>query len=232
MLVLLFGMAFLTILVVSAAGQGTQGIRVQGEGTATVPADIVIISVEAQSSNANATLATAENSARLNKTIDSLTAAGVGKDEIVPGQSSGIMSSHFVSNVCKMVNNTSVCENTTNASSLITSSILINLKTTDESRVNAVLNAAKSQGASASVIGYSISDKGTAVAEARKKAIENARSNAEDMASAAGVKLGKAIDITDYGYPDISMNAPFGSSANSRGTVSVTSYVAVIYEIL
>jgi hypothetical protein len=52
------------------------------------------------------------------------------------------------------------------------------------------------------------------------------------MASAAGVKLGKAIDISDSGYPDVSFSEPFGTPVTSCGTVSVTSYVAVTYEIL
>ncbi|VVB64046.1 Uncharacterised protein [uncultured archaeon] len=231
-LAILLGIALLASLVVSAAGQGTQGIRVFGEGTATVPADTVIISVGVQSNNTNASQAAAENALLLNKTIDALTGAGVQKDEIMPGQSSGISSSHFVSNICRRVNNTTICENTSNASSLLTSSILIRLKTTDQDKVNSVLETAKSRGAMASVMGYSISDKSQAIADARKKAIENSKSNAEDMASAAGVKLGKAIDISDYGYPDISFNEPFGSPVNARGTVSVTSYVAVTYEIL
>lgn len=231
-LALLLGLALLTVYVVSAAGQGTQGIRVFGEGTATVPADTVIISVAAQSNNTNAAQAAAENTLLLNKTIDALTGAGVQKDEIMPGQSSGISSSHFESNVCRRINNTTVCENTSNALSLLTSSILIRLKTTDQDRVNSVLETAKSHGAMASITGYSISDKSQAIADARKKAIDNARSNAEDIASAAGVKLGKAIDIKDYGYPNISFNEPFGSPSTSPGTVSVTSYVAVTYEIL
>lgn len=230
-LAILLGLALLAVLVVSAAGQGNQGIRVFGEGTSTVPADTVIISVGVQSNNTNASQAAAENALLLNKTIDALTAAGVQKDEIMPGQSSGISSSHFESNICKRVNNTTVCENTSKALNLLTSSILIQLKTTDQSKIDSVLGAAKSQGAMASIMGYSISDKSQVVADARKKAIDNARSNAEDMASAAGVKLGKAIDISDYGYPNVSFNEPFGSTS-SRGTVSVTSYVAVTYEIL
>jgi uncharacterized protein YggE len=228
----LMGLMLLFALAVSAEGQGTQGITVPGEGTTTVPADIAIISVGVQSNNANATLAAAENAERLNKTINALTTAGVQREEIMPGQSSGIMSSHIESNVCKKVNNSTVCENVSNASNLLTSSILIRLKTTDQSRIDNVLQTAKSQGATASIEGYSISDSAPAVTEARKKAIENARANAEDMASAAGVKLGKPIDIMDYGYPDISMNEPFGSSVTSHGTVSVTAYVMVTYEIL
>lgn len=231
-LAILLGLALLTVLVVSAAGREAQGISVIGEGTATVPADTVIISVGVQSNNTNASQAAALNALQLNKTIDALSGAGVQKNEIMPGQSSGISSSHFESNICKQVNNTTICENTSNALSLLTSSILIRLKTTDQSEVNSVLETAKSQGAVASIVGYSVSDKSQAIAEARKKAIDNARSNAEDVASAAGVKLGKAIDISDYGYPDISFNEPFGSSVTSIGTVSVTSIVAVTYEIL
>ncbi len=231
-LAILLVLALLTVLVVSAAGQRTQGISVLGEGTATVPADTVIISVEVQSNDTNASQAAAENALLLNKTIEALTGAGVQKDEIMPGQSSGISSSHFESNICRPVNNTTVCENTSKALSLLTSSILIRLKTTDQDKVNSVLEAAKSQGAMASVIGYSISDKSQAIAEARKKAIDNARSNAEDVASAAGVKLGKAIDISDYGGLDMSFNQPFESPVTSTGTVSVPSIVAVTYEIL
>lgn len=228
-LAILLGLAFLAVLVVGA-GQGTQGIRVFGEGTATIPADTVIISVAVQSNNTNASQAAAENALLLDKTINALTGAGVQKDEIMPGQSSGISNTHLESNICRQVNNTTVCENTSKALSLLTSSILIRLKTADQDKVNSILETAKSQGATASIMGYSISDKSQAIAEARKNAIDNARSNAEDMASAAGVKLGKAIDISDYG-PSVSFNQPFESPVTSTGTVSVTSIVAVTYEI-
>lgn len=229
-LAILLGLAFLAVLVVGAAGQGTQGIRVFGQGTATVPADTVVISVAVQSNNTSASQAAAENALLLNKTTDALTGAGVQKDEIMPGQSSGISNTHFESNICRQVNNTTVCENTSKALSLLTSSIVIRLKTSDQEKVNGVLKTAKSQGATASVMGYSISDKSQAVAEARKNAIDNARSNAEDVASAAGVKLGKAIDISDYG-PSMSFSEPSESSVTPTGTVSVTSIVAVTYEI-
>ncbi len=204
------GIMVLLSLTAIAAGQGTQGINVLGEGTATVPADIVIISVGAQSNNDNITIAAAENAQLLNKTIDALKTAGVKNEEIMPGQSSGIVSRHFESNICRPVNNTTVCENTSNTSNILSNSIAIRLKTTDQSSVNKILETANSVGAVASIEGYSLSDKDQVVADARKKAIENAKSNAQDMASAAGVKLGKAIDIKDLGYPDINLNEPFG----------------------
>ena len=230
-LAILLGLMLLTALSTSAVVEGQQGIRVMGEGTATVPADTVIISVGVQSTNANATQAAAENADRLNKTIDALTKAGVQKDEIMPGQSSGFISSQVEILKPKTVNNNTTWEKVSNASNVLTNSITIQLKTTDISRINSTLEAAKSQGAVASIEGYGISDPKPAESAARDKAIDNARSNAADMASAAGVSLGKAIDIEDYGFPDIRMNEPLGPPATSLGTISVTSYVMVTYAI-
>ena len=77
-LAILLGLAVLASLVVSAAGQGTQGIRVFGEGIATVPADTVIISVGVQSNNANATLAAVADMAIVP------VASGVGRFTVPP----------------------------------------------------------------------------------------------------------------------------------------------------
>ena len=230
-LVLILGLVLLAALSTSAVAEAQQGIRVVGEGTATVPADTVIISVGVQSTNVNTTQATAENANQLNKTIDALIKAGVQKDEIMPGQSSGFISSQVEILKPKTVNNKTTWENVTKASNVLTNSITVQLKTTDISRINSTLEAAKSQGAVASIEGYSISDPKPAEAAARDKAIENARSNAADMASAAGASLGKAIDIEDYGFPNIRMNEPLGPPATSLGTISVTSYVMVKYAI-
>jgi uncharacterized protein YggE len=230
-LAILLGLMLLTALSTSAVVEEQQGIRVVGEGTATVPADTVIISVGVQSTNANTAQAAAENADRLNKTIDALTKAGVQKDEIMPGQSSGVMSNKVEIYNAKTANNKTTWENVSRDSNVLTNSITIQLKTTDISRINSTLEAAKSQGAVASIEGYSISDPKPAESAARDKAIDNARSNAADMASAAGVSLGKAIDIEDYGFPDIRMNEPLGPPATSLGTISVTSYVMVTYAI-
>ena len=71
------------------------------------------------------------------------------------------------------------------------------MKTTDKSRIDSVVNAAKSAGADAYVAGYGLSDNSKAVAEARQKAVANAKENAQGMASAAGARLGKVLDISE-----------------------------------
>lgn len=226
---ILVGLMLLAALSISAVAEAQQGIQVTGEGTVTVPADTVIISVGVQSTNANATQAAAENANRLNKTIEALTKAGVQKDEIMQGQATGFVSSEVETLKPKTVNNKTTWENVTTSSNMLTNSITIQLKTTDINRINSTIETAKSQGAVASIEGYSVSDLGSAESQARNKAIENARSNAEDMASAAGVSLGKAIDVEDYGFPHVRMNEPLVSG--SLGTISVTSYVRIIYAI-
>jgi uncharacterized protein YggE len=122
------------------------------------------------------------------------------------------------------VNNTTVCENSTQRLSTLEKTTIIRLKTSDESRINSVVNAAKSAGASAGVEGYGLSDDGAAAAQARQKAVENAKENAIGMAAAAGGRLGDLMDISDYSLPIV-------SSSDQPGMVDVTSYVMVTYEI-
>ncbi|MCK9442874.1 MAG: hypothetical protein M0Q13_15810, partial [Methanothrix sp.] len=58
--------------------------------------------------------------------------------------------------------------------------------------------------------------------------VANAKENAAGMAASEGMRLGKVLDISDYGYP-AALNDYYGSSAQF-GTVDVTSYVIVTFE--
>ena len=149
----------------------------------------------------------------------------------LPGQSSGITSFQSSSKVCKTVNNTTVCENNTQKASSLQRSTVVRLKTTDESRINQVLDAARSAGADAYVAAYSLSDSSKAMAEARKKAMANARENAAEVASEAGGSLGKVLDISDYGYPDVEMANPYSSTGQMK-MIDVISRVVVTYEFI
>ena len=206
-------------------------ITMFGEGTETVPADTAMISVSVESSNENMTEAQAEVQRKMDHLLDLLKKAGVGDEDILPGQSSGISSFQSSSKVCKTVNNTTVCENNTQKASSLQRSTVVRLKTTDESRINQVLDAARSAGADAYVAAYSLSDSSKAMAEARQKAMANARENAAEVASEAGGSLGKALDISDYGYPDVEMASPYSSNGEMK-MIDVISRVVVTYEFL
>ncbi|HPE51516.1 MAG TPA: SIMPL domain-containing protein, partial [Methanothrix soehngenii] len=126
-------------------------LTVEGVGTVTVPADIVTISVSVESSNENITQAQYEVGEEMNRVISALKKAGVKDEEILPGQGSGISSFQSSSKVCKTVNNTTVCENVTESASTLQRSTVIRLQAKDESRIDKVLNAARSAGANAYV---------------------------------------------------------------------------------
>jgi uncharacterized protein YggE len=226
-LVILFGIMIAAILPAMAVGMNPT-LTIVGEGTVTVPADTATISVSVESGNENMTEAQAAVQGKMGRVIDALKKAGVKDEEILPGQSSGVSSFQSTSKVCKRVNNSTVCENNTEHVSSLERSTVIRLKSTDESRINRVLDAARSAGAQAYVAGYGLSDSSKAASEARQKAVANAKENAAEMAAAEGVRLGKVLDISDYGYP-IALNDYYGGSAQP-GTVEVTSYVIVTYE--
>ena len=205
-------------------------ITVTGEGTVTVPADAAMVSVSVESNNENMTDAQAEVQTKMDHLLDVLKNAGVKDADILPGQSNGVNRIQLSSNVCKRVNNTTVCENSTQKASSLKRSTVVRLNTTDESRINQVLDAARSAGADAYVAAYSLSDTNKAMAEARQKAMANAKENAAQVANEAGGSLGKVLDISDYGYPDIETTNPGGSG--QMNMVDVTSGVVVTYELV
>jgi len=219
------GIMILAALSSFAAGQGNPTLTVMGEGTLTAPADTVTIIATVESDNENLTLAEESAQEMQNKTIEALKEAGLKQSEITPSQGSGISSFSSSSRVCRTVNNNTTCDYQSVDSKKVSKSLLIRLETLDENSINAALNAARSAGAMAEVSGYSLNDANQSVAEARKKAVENAKENAQGMASAAGARLGKVLDISEYAYPNI-------SAADQPGMVDVTSYVVVTYEIL
>jgi uncharacterized protein YggE len=224
-LVLIFGIMITAAL--PAVGTNPT-LTIVGEGTVTVPADTAIVSVSVESNINNMTAAQAAVQEKMGRVIDALKAAGVNDEEILPGQSSGVTSFQSTSKVCKKVNNSTVCENNTAQASSLERSLIVRLKSTDSSRINQVLEAARSAGAQADVAGYGLSNAGKAAAEARQRAVANAKENAAGLAAAEGVRLGKVLDISDYGYP-LALNDYYGSSTQ-LGMVDVTSYVIVTYE--
>ena len=176
------------------------------------------------------TEARADVQTKIDNLLNVLKNAGVKDSDILPGQSSGITSFQSSSKVCKRVNNTTVCENNTQKASSLKRSTVVRLNTTDESRINQVLNAARSAEADAYVAAYSLSDTSKAMNEARQKAMANAKENAAQVASEAGGSLGKVLDISDYGYPGVEATSP--GSSGQINMVDVTSDVVVTYEFI
>jgi len=199
-------------------------ITVNSFGSVSVPADTVGITVTAESSNQNMTLAKAEVESEINGALDALKGVGVKEEEIFAGQSSSFRSGQSSRTVCRTINNTTTCEEvSSNATSVVSRSVLLQLQTTEQVRIDEVLTAARSSGASASVTGYGLSDPSAAEAQAFRQAMQNARAKAE----ATGAKV-KELDTYEYAPPSITES----TSPTGQRVVKVTCYVMVSYEIL
>lgn len=223
----------ITIIILTAALSTSAGLNptltAMGEGTVTVPADSTAISVSVRSDLGNASQDDSAVQERLDRAIDALKAAGVSDGEILPGESSGVTSFQSTSRVCRRVNNSTECENSTQQMRSIERSALVRINGTDESRIERILDAAASVGAEAHVSGYWLSDPSQAQKDARSRAVSNARENAMAMASIEGLSLGRAVDITELANPVAGYEGLIESS--QTGMVRVTSYVMVTYEL-
>jgi uncharacterized protein YggE len=202
--VLLMGIIVL-LFCMDALAEDKGLIQVIGMGSVVIPADTVTITVRAQSNNSNITQASTNSSDLLNKTKDALIEAGLNSDDISPGYARRLTA--YVQRVCSDVNNTTVCRYET--SNIVTNKMTIQMKR-DEDMINKTLEMAKSSGATASISGYSIGDTKKVMDEVRKKAMDNAKQNAQDYASAYGFTLGKIVDISESPYPDIEIGSPRG----------------------
>lgn len=250
---LLLLLALCTTAITSVVAENSS-LRVIGEGSVLTPADTVIITVSAQSSEDNATIAAEKNSLLLNRTVDALMAAGVKEEEIMPARSKGYMKYHNV--VCNTVNNTTSCEDV--IESLVTERMTIKLRADDENETKRVIDAAKSAGSRAIIAGYALSDPDKAIDEARRQALEDARSRAEGYAASFGFELGRSMEIEEIAYPDIEigpsyaydwdmpmrmhgwfwrggfphMGRFFREDYVPGGMAEVTAYVGVTYEVV
>jgi uncharacterized protein YggE len=234
----------------NAVADDKDAIRVTGMGSSVIPADTVTINVKVQSSNNNTTQAATANDNLLNKTKNALLASGMNGNEILQGHHSRMMTYH--KRVCNTVNSTITCKYET--SHVVTSQMTVQMKR-DGDKINKTIEVAKSNGALATISGYSISDMKTITDEVRKKAMDNAQQNAQDYASAYGFKLGKVTRVSESPNPDIVIGLPEGNYSHFRmpnpfafsrsrgigrlfsgeplqpGTAYVKAFVRVTYEV-
>lgn len=100
-----------------------------------------------------------------------------------------------------------------------------------------VLSAATGAGANQLYgIRFEIEDPSALQAEARKKAVEDARARAERLAQLAGVKLGPAVSITELDggggpVPMFAMAKMDSAAPVERGELTVTSTVQIVFAL-
>lgn len=206
-------------------------IHVIGKGVVKVQADTTLITIGVESNNDNVTEAESEVQEKLNRTVDALMSAGLKREEISRGQASSFRM--MQSRSCNTVNNTTTCaySNLT----LLERALTVQMKTTDQAKVDKVLQAAKGAGANPTMVNYVLSNPEQANEQALIKAAENARAKAEAFASGEGLRLGKILKKAEI-MPWMCYLDDFTAfdldSPSEDGKVLVRACVEVIYELI
>ena len=215
-------------LAIQAAGMDPI-LPVEGVGTVSVPADTTTIIVSASIGSGNMSQDQVAVRQTMDRALEALKAAGIKDGDINRDDSAALSSASSRREICQTINNKTVCDNSSMQATALTLSAMVKLNSTEKARIDQLLDAAESAGASAYVAGYGLFNSTAAQSRARDKAVANARADAEQMAAAEGLRLGQVLNISDYEYPEDFYGGVLESSGKEM--VDVTSYVIVTYEL-
>ncbi len=162
----------------------TRTISVTGTGKTYLTPDIATISIGVHNEDVNVSTALNDNTAKIQAVTDALKGFGVEiKDiqttnfSVYPSQQYGPMG--------EMLDLKYAVDNT------------ITITVRDLTQFGTILSTVISQGANNVYgINFDVSDRSTAIADARQAAINDAKVQAEELATAAGVKVGQVISIS------------------------------------
>jgi len=169
----------------SSASTGTstfdQGVITSGDGLVSKKPDLALISVGVESKENTATAAQQDLAAKAGKLIARAKALGIADKDV---NTSGYF-----------VGPNYVASNTIDGYRAFEQ---LRLKWHDVDTVGKTLDALVEEGGGTQIsVGFTLADPKVAQAEARTLAIGDARSRAQAMAGAAGIKLGKVLRVSD-----------------------------------
>ncbi len=200
-------------------------INVTGTGTVEAAPDIATLSIGVTTQGDTAAAALAANSAALEAVLARLTAAGIAPSDMQ------------TSNLSLNPNWTGYENNNPVISSYIASNQLtITIRKLDG--LGAVLDASVADGANTlNGLTFAVADPKPLLDEARKEAVADARAKADLLATAAGVKLGKIVSITETmaGEAPVPMYKAELSAAPVPvvgGEVGMSASITIFYEIV
>ncbi|NPV55484.1 MAG: SIMPL domain-containing protein [Anaerolineae bacterium] len=212
-----------------AASPKTQGRTMNANGTGVVylTPDLAYITVGVRSEEANVANALNSNTAQSQRIRDALTQLGV-EDKDIQTSAFNVYPNTPYSPEGQPLDTTYVVENT------------VYVTVRDLQSLGQLLDEVVKAGANTIYgISFDVQDKSTAITEARQQAIQNARKNAEEVASAAGVELGDLININVYssGYASPMEGKVYGSGGDftnvpvASGQMTITVTADLVYEI-
>ncbi len=234
--VLLMGVVGLTgcgsqfVGVGSAGGQQT-GIWVTGQGKVTAVPDVAIISVGVDSQAATVAAAQSAATVAMDKVMDALKAQGVVKEDI--------QTQYFsIQEVTKWDPNK---QESVTTGYRVTNTVTAKIR--EIQKVGSVIDAVAVAGGDLtriSGVSFTIDDPTKQYAEARIKAVADAKAKAEQMASLTGLELGSVTYITESSYMpgpiyrnDLIKAEAAGAPSTpiSAGEMEITTTVQIAYAI-
>ncbi len=201
-------------------------ITVTGEGFVETKPDMATISIGVTTGAPTATEALAANSAQLKLVLDNLRAAGIEERDL---QTTGL----------SLNPNYDSSKSYADGSAGFVASNQLNVRVRALDGLGAVLDAAVKDGANTlNGLSFGVTDQAPLLDEARKRAVAQARAKADLLSTAAGVKLGRVVSITEGGGfaqpgPMYRMDAAAASAPvpMATGEVSISATVTVVWEV-
>ncbi len=205
----------------------TRAISTSGTGRVSVTPDLLVARLGVDVRDRNLGVAIEHASNRIAAVTQSLTGAGVAEEDI--------STSRFT------VNQIAVNPREPSQDDLIFQvRNIVSVKIRDVSRAGVIVSDAVEAGANrVESVTFTIEDDVAARSEARTKAVEKARANAQELANAAGATLGDVITISEGGGGAVSFAAPRavfsqavgGDVGIQPGQLDITVSVTVRYAI-
>jgi hypothetical protein len=225
--------------VLPALAQDSENVSklvVQGEGKFYAAPDVASITLGVETRNASAAAAVTENAILMNRTIEALRAAGIEERDI---QTSNFRLTTRPEEPKAMDAASTGDENGEAAPPefIATNQVTVRLNNTDD--VGKVLDAAVAAGSnSIQGISFNLRDPAPAKDAALTMAIEDASRKAGVAAAAAGVELGRIMEVSEgYSFVSARSEVAFSVAADATSTpiqpgeMEVTASVTMTYEI-
>ncbi len=205
-------------------------IIIQGDGKVDAAPDQAIIVLGVETRNISASVAATQNAELMNKTINALLTAGINKSNI---QTSTYSLSLPTTNDQSTI---TVTGNATKPPEFVATN-QVTVMTNNTQGVGKILDAATAAGSNnVQSISFQLRDSKPQMDRALVLAIEDAQRKAQIMANAAGVKLGRVLEISGgYSYATPAARYDLVSAAAPTpvlpGQMEVTASISMTYEI-
>lgn len=173
-------------------------LTVTGTGKVTLKPDIAAINVGVHTENEDVSAALSENNTKAQAVRESLVAAGVELDDIQT-VSFSVYQTQVYGPMGEVTGNKYMVDNT------------VYITVRDLNKLGSVLTTLVNVGAN-NIYGitFDVSDRSAALKEARLTALSNAKKQAEELATAAGMKVGKVFSISTSNVSSTPMYDGYG----------------------